>query len=517
MKLLMTNISLTHVVSVLLLAIYLPALAILFVYSANLYYMTFIAWWHRRRRPAYTLSDDIDLPHVTVQLPLYNERYVSQRIIDAAARLDWPADKLDIQVLDDSTDETAQIVAEAVCRWKAEGVNITHLRRPDRQGYKAGALAFGLEAARGEYICIFDADFVPAPGFLRDLVPSIAADPAAAFVQSRWEHLNREESWLTAIQAIAIDGHFSIEQQARCFGGFPFNFNGTAGIWRREAIRDAGGWRDTTLTEDLDLSYRTWLKGWHGLYHGGVAAPAELPPTMPAFKRQQARWAQGSIESARLLLGKVWRSDHPPFVKLQATIHLLGYLINPIMAVFALTYPLVALAIRAAPDVNQTFTLFSSLGPLTFAPTVFFVASQLLLRRRWQAIPAVLLFQVISAGLAMNTMRAALKALLGQRGEFLRTPKWGSTPERRAATQRSAYRLRADIGALTDLIWGVLCALVALLAVGEGHLFIAMYCLISALGALWVGAWSVWPDVRAIFQRVPQPVLRREAGGVSAS
>lgn len=513
----MTLPSLQLVVSLALFLVYIPALAILFVYSANLYYMTLLAWQHNQRRPRPApLGDPTTFPHVTVQIPLYNERYVSQRIIDAVAALDWPADKLDIQVLDDSTDDTVHLVADAVRRWRLAGLDIAHVRRHNRTGYKAGALAHGFESAKGEFIAIFDADFVPAPSFLRDLVPSIVNDPAAAFVQSRWEHLNRDESWLTAIQAIAIDGHFGIEQQARSFGGFPFNFNGTAGLWRKAAILDAGGWRDTTLTEDLDLSYRTWLKGWHGLYKLDSVSPAELPPTMPAFKRQQARWAQGSIESARLLLDKVWRSDYPPFLKLQATVHLLGYLINPIMALLALTYPFLVLILGAFPDLNAAWTLFSSLGPLTFAPTIFFVASQLLLRRGWRTLPAVLLFQVISAGLAMNTMRATLKALIGQRGEFLRTPKWGNTTDSKRSAQKTQYRLRADIGVLTDLVWGVLCALVMIVAVGNGHMFMAMYALLSAVGALWVGLWTLWPDVRGLFQRPPQGVLRESASDMAA-
>ncbi|MBX3083647.1 MAG: glycosyltransferase [Anaerolineae bacterium] len=498
---------LSSIVTVLLIVIYIPALMLLFIYSANLYYMTILAWWRRKQRPRSV--ELTELPMITVQLPLYNERFVSQRIIDAAAKLDWPADKMEIQVLDDSTDDTAQLVADTVRRWKAQGINIEHIRRPDRTGYKAGALAYGLELAKGEYIAIFDADFVPESNFLREMLPSIVNDPAAAFVQARWEHLNRRESWLTEIQAIAIDGHFGIEQQARCFGGFAFNFNGTAGIWRRAAIINAGGWRATTLTEDLDLSYRTWLKGWRGLYQMNVNAPAELPPTMPAFKRQQARWAQGSIESARMLLGPVWRSNYTGFVKLQATIHLLGYLINPIMALLALTYPIMLLVIQHFPQSESAFKIYSSLGPLTFAPTVFFVVSQLLLNRNWKHIPSVLLFQIVSTGLAMNTMRATLKAFIGQRGEFLRTPKWGGS-----AVPKGQYRVRADIGVMTDLVWALLCFLIVALSYLHGHIFMTLYALISALGALWVGLWTLWPDLIGVLFPNPPPVLQSKVQGV---
>ncbi|MFN8420761.1 MAG: glycosyltransferase family 2 protein [Anaerolineae bacterium] len=329
-------------------------------------------------------------------------------------------------------------------------------------------------------------------------------------VQARWEHLNRGTSWLTEIQAIAIDGHFAIEQQARCFGNFAFNFNGTAGVWRRAAIEDAGGWQDTTLTEDLDLSYRAWLKNWRGLYQTQVAAPAELPPTMTAFRRQQARWAQGSIESARLLLVPIWRSDYPLFVKLQATIHLLGYLVNPIMAILVICYPLI-LPMKAYPPADEMFALFSSLGPLTLAPTIFFIVSQMMLSRGFRSVLSVLLFQVISAGLAMNTMRATLKALFNQRGEFLRTPKWGATaqPSQRKASssEAAAYRVRADVGVLTDLVWGLLCLLLVIVSIGSGHIFITAYTSISCAGALWIGLWTLWPELRGMFYRAPRPLL----------
>jgi cellulose synthase/poly-beta-1,6-N-acetylglucosamine synthase-like glycosyltransferase len=462
-------------------------------YSVNLYYLMGVTLWRRR---VTKLPDMAEIPYVTVQVPLYNERYVSRRIIDAVAKLDWPHDRLQIQVLDDSTDETKAIVAEAVEQWRARGLNIEQICRPNRTGYKAGALAYALPQATGELIAIFDADFIPPPTFLRDTVPALLNDPKAAFVQARWDHLNLQDSWLTRIQAIAIDSHFMIEQFARFSGGFAFNFNGTAGVWRRTAIDDAGGWQSHTLTEDLDLSYRAWLHGWHGLYRPEVLSPAELPPTMTAFRRQQARWQRGSIECARMLLPSIWRSKYPLLPKVQATIHLLGPLVTPIMAFLMLSYPLLLLILRQYPDAYIPMSLVNVSGPLTVAPTLFFLFSQLLARKpQWQAFVAVLLCQIIGAGMAMNTLRAVLKALLGQRGEFLRTPKWGDSKP-----TAGTYRLKPDVGVLIDLLWGFYCLVLVAVGLTYGHMFIIAYGLMSCLGSWWVALWTIWPSLRAAFQ-----------------
>lgn len=474
---------------ILLVLVYVPALGMMFVYSLNLYYLILLALWPRSKKIGIEVSGET--PFVTVQIPLYNERYVSQRIIDTVAKLDWPLDRLQIQILDDSTDETKDIVAEAVKHWQEQGIPIEQIRRPDRVGYKAGALAYGLTRARGDYIAIFDADFVPRSDFLRQTLPILLEDPKAAFIQARWEHLNRQSSWLTRIQAIAIDGHFAVEQLARYHSGFPFNFNGTAGVWRRKAIEDAGGWQSNTLTEDLDLSYRAWLRGWRGLYRHDVSSPAELPPTMTAFRRQQARWAQGSIECAGLLLPKVWRSRYSVLAKIQASIHLLAYLVNPIMVSLVILYPLMILFIQQQPELNTVFTMFNAIGPLTFAPTAFFLFSQFALRRtEWRSLVAIWLFQVISTGLAMNTLRATLKALVGQRGEFLRTPKWGSS-----SPTKSGYRVKADVGVFTDVLWGFACIAVVILSLNNHHYFMTLYAGLSCIGTWWVGLWTVWPDL----------------------
>jgi cellulose synthase/poly-beta-1,6-N-acetylglucosamine synthase-like glycosyltransferase len=484
----------TFALIVVLALIYIPALAMLFVYSANLYYLVLLTMW--RRRNLKSLPTSKDLPFVTVQIPLYNERYVGRRIVDAVAQLDWPQDRLEIQVLDDSTDETRDIIAEAVAKWQEKGINIVQVCRPERTGYKAGALSYGLQRAKGDYIAIFDADFIPAKDFLHQTVPALLNAPDAAFIQARWEHVNQQDSWLTRIQAIAIDGHFAIEQFARYHGGYAFNFNGTAGVWRRTAIDDAGGWKYDTLTEDLDLSYRAWLRGWKGLYRHDISSPAELPPTMAAFRRQQARWAQGSIECARMLIAPVWRSSYSLMAKLQATIHLLGYLVNPIMAMLVMIYPLIILVTENYPESIAMFSLFNGIGPMTAAPTIFFLFSQYALRRRgWRAVVAVTMFHVISAGLAMNTLRATLKALTGQRGEFLRTPKWGGEKP-----TVGTYRVRADVGVLTDLTWGFFCFVIMLVALSYGHLFIGVYALISCIGSMTVALWTIAPELSGMLR-----------------
>ena len=283
-------------------AAYLIALALLFTYGVNCYVLIL---YHRcgkpRAKPLPRLRPEDSRPLVTVQLPIYNEKYVAQRVIEAAGRLLYPADRLQIQVLDDSTDDTTVIAAMAVGVLRARGLNVEHVRRGQRTGYKAGALREGLRTATGEFIAMFDADFVPPGDFLERTIPGFA-DPQVGVVQTRWGHLNREYSPLTGAQAIGIDGHFGVEQGARCWGGLFLNFNGTAGVWRAKAIADAGGWTHDTLTEDLDLSYRAQLRGWSVLFLPDVVCPAELPVQIAGFKAQQRRWATGTIQATLKLV-----------------------------------------------------------------------------------------------------------------------------------------------------------------------------------------------------------------------
>src|SRR5436189_3449879 len=316
------------------LAAYFFVLIILAIYGWHRYYLVYLYMKNRDKGPTAVIPLD-PTPVVTIQLPLYNEMYVADRLIDAVCRIEYPRDLLEIQVLDDSTDETQSIAELAVRRFAAQGVDIKYYHRTSRSGYKAGALEAGLKAARGEFIAIFDADFLPTPDFLTRLMPHFA-DPRVGMVQARWGHINQDYSLLTKIQAILLDGHFVLEHGGRNRSGRFFNFNGTAGAWRRVAIDDAGGWQHDTLTEDLDLSYRAQLRGWQFVFLADLIAPAEVPVEMNAFKSQQFRWAKGSIQTCVKLLPRILRSKQPLRVKAEAFFHLsanFNYLLMSLLSV----------------------------------------------------------------------------------------------------------------------------------------------------------------------------------------
>ena len=317
----------------LILATYFFVLVILAVYGWHRYYLVYLYMKHKGRQPVPAGTLDT-LPPVTIQLPIYNEMYVADRLIDAVCQIDYPGELLEIQVLDDSTDETRAVAEQAVRRNAARGVDIVYIHRADRTGYKAGALEAGLKVAKGEFVAIFDADFIPTADFLRRTV-QFFVDPKIAMVQARWGHINQHYSLLTKIQAILLDGHFVLEHGGRNRAGMFFNFNGTAGIWRRTAIADAGGWQHDTLTEDLDLSYRAQLRGWRFVFLSDLVAPAEVPVEMNAFKSQQHRWAKGSIQTCRKLLPRILRSDAPLGVKAEAFFHLTANFNYPLMCVLS--------------------------------------------------------------------------------------------------------------------------------------------------------------------------------------
>jgi len=277
-----------------------------------------------------------DWPKVTIQLPIFNERYVVKRLIKSICRFDYPKGLLEIQVLDDSTDDTFDIAEAVVEEMKEQGIDIVYIHREDRTGFKAGALKEGLKSAKGELIGVFDADFVPNPNFLKETIPYFT-DPGVGMLQTRWGHINSNYSLLTRAQSMGIDGHFGVEQASRAWSGFFLNFNGTAGVWRKKTIEDAGGWTADTLTEDLDLSYRAQLKGWKLQFAPDVVCPAEVPVTINAFKSQQHRWAKGSIQTAKKNLGKLFKSDVSLLVKIQAVLHLTHYMVHPMMLLVVLT------------------------------------------------------------------------------------------------------------------------------------------------------------------------------------
>ena len=414
---------------------YFATLAGLSFYGAHRYHMAMLYYRHKRDQPtAPEGTEPAETPHVTIQLPIFNERYVTKRLIDHVCRIDYPRDRFEVQVLDDSTDDTVELARAAVDEWKAKGVDIVHIHRTDRTGFKAGALQAGMEVAKGEFIAVFDADFTPTEEFLERTIPYFA-DEGVGMVQARWDHINRDYSLLTQCQSILLDGHFMIEHTARNRSGRFFNFNGTAGIWRRTCIDDAGGWQHDTLTEDLDLSYRAQLEGWRFVFLNDLLSPAEVPVEMNAFKCQQHLWAKGSIQVALKLLPRILRSDKLPFkVKFEAFVHLTNNLAYVMMIALSLMMPF-SLHLR----INKSFeeSLFLDL-PFFLGATVsvccFYLVSQREVGGTWSQrlryLPFVL---ALGIGLAVNNAKATLEALFGHESPFVRTPKLaveGGNPKR---------------------------------------------------------------------------------------
>lgn len=410
---------------IILLSGYTLILLALSFYGTHRYYMTVLYRRYRKQAPAPPVSfETARKPFVTIQLPVFNERYVVRRLIDHVCALRYPRELLEIQVLDDSTDDTVEISRAAVEEWRARGVNITLIHRTDRTGFKAGALQNGMLQAQGELIAVFDADFTPGPDFLERTVPYFM-DEGVGMVQARWTHINRRYSLLTRAQSVLLDGHFVIEHTARNRSGRFFNFNGTAGIWRQKTIDEAGGWQHDTLTEDLDLSYRAQLAGWHFVYLNDLLAPAELPIEMNAFKTQQHRWAKGSIQVGMKLLPRILRSDLPWRIKLEAFVHLTNNVGYVLMVLMSILLPF-TLQIRVEQGWYKAILLDL---PIFFGATVtvslFYLHSQkeagvMSRTERLLYLPIVL---ALGIGLAVNNTRATLEALFGHESPFVRTPK----------------------------------------------------------------------------------------------
>ena len=394
---------------------YISSLSILFVFGSHGFIM--IYYYLKFRKKSSPLAAGLsEYPVVTIQLPVFNELYVVNRLIDASCAIIYPKDKLEVQVLDDSTDQTVDVVAACVEKYRSQGFDIKHVRRSNRSGFKAGALKEGLTIARGEFVAIFDADFVPRPNFLLKTIPHFFADPKVGMVQTRWEHLNFDYSLLTRTQAMALDGHFVIEQAVRNKVGFFINFNGTAGVWRKTCIRDAGDWQADTLTEDLDLSYRAQLRGWKFKYLNDVTSPAELPSEINALKSQQFRWTKGAIETARKMLPLVWRSTIPLKVKVHATFHLTNNLVFPfILLAGILNVPLVFIK---HTGLYNTYFDFMSIFVFAFIGSfLFYLFSQRDVYEDWER--RLFLFPVFMAGsmgFAVNNSKAVLEGLFRQIG-----------------------------------------------------------------------------------------------------
>ncbi len=438
-----------------LLVVYYCLLGLFCIYGLHKYHLIYLFLRHRRNRhqPPRHYADE-ELPKVTVQLPCFNEMFVIERVIDAACRLRYPREKLEIQVLDDSTDESVEVARRKVAEKRAEGHNIVHLHRTNRTGFKAGALAEGMKVAHGDFFAVFDADFIPHDDFLLKTVHHFT-DEKVGMVQMRWDHLNRNYNFLTKVESILLDGHFIIESTARCRSGCFFNFNGTAGIWRKEAINDGGGWEHDTLTEDLDLSYRSQMAGWRFVYLLEEGAPAEVPTGMNAFKNQQHRWAKGITQTMRKILPRIWKSDLSFIVKMEATFHLtanLAYLAMVLMLTLMLPSFLIRLSLGPAGG-SMLFDVLAFIL-MTFSFFAFYLVSQMSGGRNWKDTLKYLPFMTaLGIGLAVNNSKAVLEALFGQVSPFVRTPKYGVVG-RKPAKGTLRYRAGKSLQPLVELALG---------------------------------------------------------------
>ena len=415
-------------------------------YGIHRYSLVYLYYKYRRNSPR-AKACFREKPFVTIQLPMFNEQYVAQRVIEAACHIKWPRDRLEIQVLDDSTDETVEIARSTCERMVAQGCPVTFIHRDNREGFKAGALANGLKSARGDFIVIFDADFIPPEDILDHLIDHFV-DDKVGMVQARWEHINREQSLLTKTQAILLDGHFVIEHTARHRSGRFMSFNGTAGAWRRSCIDDAGGWQHDTLTEDLDLSYRAQMRGWKFIYLPDVVSPAELPPEMNAFKSQQHRWAKGGAQTCRKLLPAILRSRLPWRIKLEAFFHLtscVSYFLIVILVVLLLPVLHLKLHIFSNNAALRAIFDISLVLIATCSASTFYVACQRELFRSWADSLTYLPFLMsLGVGVSLNNARAALEGFFGKAGEFVRTPKFGVAGREDKELARKAARHRLD-------------------------------------------------------------------------
>jgi cellulose synthase/poly-beta-1,6-N-acetylglucosamine synthase-like glycosyltransferase len=475
---------------------YFVVLIILAFYGSHRYILLYKYYRNRRNRTGPAEATLSPLPRVTLQLPVYNERYVVERLIEHACRMEYPRELLEIQVLDDSTDDTVALARACVERQARLGHPIRYIHRDNREGYKAGALAEGLHSATGEFVAIFDADFLPPADFLEKTLPRFA-DPQVGMVQARWTYLNRGYSWLTQVQAILLDGHFVFEHGARSRSGCFFNFNGTAGIWRRRAIEEAGGWQHDTLTEDTDLSYRAQLRGWKFLYLPEIECLSELPVEMNAFKTQQARWAKGLIQTGRKLLPTIWRSPVPLRIKIEAFFHLTANICYPLMSILAgLILP--AIIVRFYQGWFQM--LYIDL-PLMFAATgsvsTFYLGSQRELfpgdwRHKLRFLPFIL---ATGIGLTITNTCAVLEALFGHQSEFVRTPKYSIQERGRAGRThffKNVYRRRTHWVAIVEILIGSYFVFAVWYALSNENYGTAAFLCLFVFGYLGTGLISLF-------------------------
>lgn len=479
---------------IVLISLYLLVLAMLAFYGLHRTQLVWLFLKHRRRteKPLRYFNKE-ELPRVTVQCPLFNEKYVVERLLDAVAALDYPREKLEIQVLDDSTDETQGICRAKVQQLQAQGVDIVYIHRDDRTGFKAGALENGLKYAKGELALVFDADFVPQSEMLMQMVHHFS-DSQVGMVQARWGHLNRDYSNLTEIEALMLDGHFVIEHTARNRSGRFFNFNGTAGMWRISTIHDAGGWEHDTLTEDMDLSYRAQLKGWKFVYLPDIVSPAELPVEMNSFKSQQFRWAKGAVQVAKKHLPRLLKSDLPAKVKWEAFYHLTDNFAYPLLLLLSLLL-LPNLIVRTGHGVREVMLIDLPLFfGTTFSVVGFYVASQKYVgapRSMWSLFVRLPLMLAVGIGLCINQTRAVFEALMGKETEFVRTPKHG-VADRKESWSHKSYRAAKSLIPCLEIFMAIYFCIAVGVAISGGHFFALPFLFLFLVGYGYVGTLSVY-------------------------
>ena len=475
---------------------YFIILSILSFYGLHRYIMVYLYYKHKSVTP-HPKKEFEDLPRVTVQIPAYNEMYVIERIINAVCAFDYPSDRLDIQVLDDSEDETRKIARGAVKRWKNQGIDIRYIHRSDRTGFKAGALENGLKTAKGEFIAVFDVDFVPESDFLMKSIHHFT-DPQVGMVQGRWTHLNGDYSFLTRTQSIFLDGHFMLESFTRYSSGRFFNFNGTAGIIRRKTIEDAGGWQHDTLTEDLDLSYRAQLKGWKFIFLPGLEVPAELPVEINSFKSQQCRWAKGAIQTCKKVLPLVLRSNLPRKVKFEAVYHLTGNLTYPFMVLLSLIL-LPALIVRYNQGWFELLIIDLPLFILSFTSvSAFYITSQRALHKDWlKRIAYIPGLMAIGIGMTIPGSKAVLEGIFGLKTPFVRTPKF-SVEGKKGEWMNKKYRGSIGFPTIIELTFGAYYTFIILYVLNQGIYGIVPFLSLFLVGYLYTGFWALTQSLKRI-------------------
>ena len=469
---------------------YFIVLIVLAVYGLHRYWLVYDYYKYRKNVPG-PPPPVAHWPRVTVQLPIFNERYVIERLVEAVAKFDYPGELLDVQVLDDSTDETQQVARACVERHAAEGMPISYIHRTNRAGFKAGALENGLKTARGEFVAIFDADFIPDADFLRRTIPYFQP-PEIGMVQTRWTYLNRDYSLLTQVETILLDGHFVVEHGARSRRGTFFNFNGTAGVWRRAAIDSAGGWEHDTLTEDTDLSYRAQLKGWKFLYLPDIECASELPVDMNGFKAQQARWAKGLMQTAKKILPQVFSSEVPWHVKAEAFFHLTANISYPLMVLFsAMLLP--AMIVRFYQGWFQMLLIDL---PLFLASTCsissFYLVAQKELRPKswWRTFLYMPFVMATGIGISIRNAKAVLEALFGVKSEFVRTPKFKIEGKKDTFVAKK-YRNKAGWMPYAEILLGIYFAFTVVYAISNQNYATIPFLLLFVWGYLYTGFMSL--------------------------